>query len=295
MKHKLALIIPTKDRPAEVMRLLESVKEQSVKPDEIIIVDGSGTPNAALNIEEFSGVRIKYKHILNPQLTKQRNLGLTLLDESIEFVGFLDDDIVFCEDAIKNMLSFWKEAPQEMGATAFNIINEKRPTPLVFLKLLFYTGTSKRGVVLRSGYCTLGYPTQETRMVQWIGCATVWRRKIFDEFLFDEWYEKTGLCEDLDFSYRVSKKYQLAVVADSKVLHLTIPVKERKGYNFDFGVTQIHNRLYFVKKNLELSVGLCLWAGIGQLIENIVRGVFTLNKGYLVRAYGNVVGLFIKS
>ena len=179
-----------------------------------------------------------------------------------------------------------------MGGAVFNIINEKKPSALVSLKKIFYTGAKERGLVLKSVITPSFVRQTRTRHVQWLfGGGTVWRRELFDHYTFDEWFEGTGLCEDLDFSYQVGKQYKLAVVAPAKVEHLTDLVKRRN--NRKFGITQIVNRYYFVKKNPELSAWLCHWAGVGQLFENLIRGLAGLRREYFARALGNLQGFLL--
>jgi GT2 family glycosyltransferase len=126
--------------------------------------------------------------------------------------------------------------------------------------------------------------------VQWlVGAGMVFRHAIFKEFFFDPWFEETGLCEDLDFSYRVGLKYRLMVVADAKIEHLTGTVKRRR--NVWFGRSQITNRYYFVRKN-KFSKALYGWASLGQLLENMALGVLSFNGYYFLRAWGNIVGFF---
>ena len=291
MKQAVAFIIPTRNRSSELKRLLESISRQTAAPDQIILVDSSDSPVDAL-CREFPGLPLDYQHVTHPSLTAQRNAGLRRLKNDIRLVCFLDDDMVFEEGAVGQMMAFWEKAGEDVGGAVFNIINEKPPTRLVHLKRIFSSGTKERGIVLRSGFNTLVCPADKTRFVQWIfGGGTVWRRKVFEEFLFDEWFDGDGFCEDLDFSYRVGKKYKLAVAAQAKVQHLSPSVGQRRN-NFEFGVSQVCNRYYFVRKHPELSKPLCLWGSVGQMVENFVRGLATADKGYLVRAAGNGVGFW---
>jgi len=290
---KVAVIIATKDRAFELERLLNSIKDQDILPQEIIIVDAGQTPSISQNADapHFRSLNIKRVKAHRACLPAQRNQGLEHLSPDIEQVCFLDDDIVFYKGSLRAMADFWKNAPEDVGGCVFNIMNEKKPTTGVFLKKIFCTGSFERGIVLPSGYNTLMCPAPKTTQVQWLfGGATVWRAQVFDKFLFDGWFEGTGLCEDLDFSYRVGKEYKLLVVAEAKVDHLTGAAARRR--NMWFGRSQIKNRYYFVKKNKELSRVLCLWAGLGQTLENIVLGIFSLSGHYLLRAWGNLMGFF---
>lgn len=289
---KAACIIPTKDRDLELKRLLNSTKDQDVLPQEIIIIDASATSTLPSEIDQgiYRPLNIKYVKAERACLAAQRNQGVALLGLDVQLVCFLDDDIVFCEGAFRAMSVFWQNASNQVAGAMFNIINEKKPSALVFFKKIFCTGSFERGIVLPSGYNTLMCPAEETMDVQWlVGAGMIYRREIFKEFSFDPWFEGTGLCEDLDFSYRVGRKYKLVLLADAKIEHLTGTVKRRR--NVWFGRSQMTNRYYFVKKN-KLSTSLYCWASIGQFLENIALGVMSLSGHYFSRAWGNVLGFF---
>jgi GT2 family glycosyltransferase len=290
MTLNCAFIIATRNRSLELTRLLRSVQAQEVHPARIIIIDASDAPCASLfSSEAFSPLSIGYQKAVRACLPAQRNQGIALLGADVELVCFLDDDIVFRDGALKAMAAFWQGAAADIGGAVFNIVNEKRPTGGTFFKTVFMTGSSRRGVVLMSGYNTLMCPAEQDMDAQWLfGGATVWRRNIFREFLFDEWFEGTGLCEDLDFSYRVGRKYRLMVVAGAQVDHLCGTVGRRR--NAWFGHSQVTNRFYFVCKN-RLSIVMFLWGTLGQMLENGVMGIITRDRGYFLRLWGNVTGL----
>lgn len=69
---ELCLIIPTKDRQSELERLLKSMEEQDILPDQIIIVDG-GNPGIKWLIDKFPKLPIDYLQVLPPGLTRQYN------------------------------------------------------------------------------------------------------------------------------------------------------------------------------------------------------------------------------
>ena len=54
-------------------------------------------------------------------------------------------------------------------------------------------------------------------------------------------FKETGYLEDVDYSYRVGRKYRLAVVAEAGVDHLSGSITGRK--NFLLGKWQVMNRL----------------------------------------------------
>jgi hypothetical protein len=268
--------------------MLRSVQAQSVHPEQIIIVDG-GENRVDDVVNEFTGLNLEYARVYPPSLSEQRNAGMERVHPSATLAGYLDDDLLLEDRALESMLSFWEVASEQVGGAAFNIVTDRRPHGKGF-KSFFLLDDSKRGVVLRSGYQTMICPVEKTTYTQWLfGGATIWRTRVINEFSYDEWYYGTGYGEDLDYSYRVGKKYKLAVVGDARVQHFSPPI--RKEINFVLGKWQMINRMYFVKKNQDLSVPLCYWALLGQIIVNTLKAVTERDRAILMRVLGNILGL----
>lgn len=288
-REKLAVIIPTKDRLTELNRLLGSIAAQGVEPVQIIIVDGGLAPAekiAALFSDHF---RIDYIRKTPASLTVQRNLGIRMLCEEATLAAFLDDDIVLERGSLENMLRFWEAAPVDTGGAAFNNMSDcyKRPT---LAQRFFLVNSNTPGRILRSGFQSKLCSLDKTTAVEWlVGCAMAFRRKVFDEFTFDERFSGYARYEDVDFSYRVGKKYRLYVVSDAKVEHLN--KAEDVSFSFSLGRMEVINRIYFVRKNPTLSLGSCYWALFGIFLNNVLRGIFFLNKRYMLRAVGNLAGI----
>jgi len=287
-RNKIAFVVPTKDRPDDLRRMLKSVQVQSVHPEHLIIVDGSTVPMENLS-EEFPDLNIEQVRVYPPSLSRQRNAGMERIGVSITLAGYLDDDLVLEDGALEAMLSFWEQASPNVGGAVFNIIDVRRPYG-TWLKSLFLMDSWRRGAILRSGYHTMICPVSETTHVQWLfGGATVWRREVIDNFSYDEWFGGTGFLEDVDYSYRVGRTYKLVAVAHARVQHLSPPVKRDK--NFLLGQWQVINRLYFVRKYADLSTVLCYWALFGQLLINTGKSFVSVDAALFQRALGNVSGI----
>jgi glycosyltransferase involved in cell wall biosynthesis len=289
--HKIAFIVPTKDRPCDLKNMLESLVEQDRKPDQIIIVDAS-RPSIQRVLDDYKTLNITYIAVYPPSLAKQRNAGIKLLDASITLAGYLDDDVVLEKEAIKNMINFWNSAEANIGGTVFNITNTKSPT-WTKLKSLFFLDSPMPGRVLTSG-CTsiLGYQNQNIS-VDWLcGGATVWKRDVVDHYKYDEWFKGTGYLEDVDFSFNVKKDYALYLVANAKLAHFSRPVKPEM--HFVLGKWQIFNRMYIVKKykSRGLSVPKAWIATIGLILVNLGITLIKLDKNALNRCFGNITGAF---
>lgn len=287
-KEKLAIIIPTKDRQDKIADLLESISIQNIKPVQIVVVDGGEKPLERDLLNKYSDLHIDYLRSVPASLTTQRNAGIMRLCRDATLVGFLDDDIILEKDAIPNIMRFWEGASQNTGGAAFNLTNEIYKKPHLFEKI-FFVNTDKPSRILRSGFQSKVSFQNKTLLVDWlVGCVMVWRRNIFDEFMFDEWFTGYARYEDVDFSYRVGRKYKMFIVADARARHLN--TLEKIEFSFALGKMEIVNRLYFAKKSADLSLLLCCWACLGLFINNIVKGLFTFNKRYILRSRGNIAG-----
>lgn len=286
--NKVAVVVPTKDRPRDLARMLGSVASQSHLPDQIIIVDG-GDETVEDVVSKFPAMNIQYLRVYPPSLSRQRNAGMEAVDPSMTLAGYLDDDLVLESGAMETMLAFWEKAPPDVGGARFNIVNEEIPRG-IRIKSLFAIESQQRGIVLHSGYQTSIGPASENRYARWLsGGVTLWRRQVIEKFSYDEWFQGTGYLEDVDYSYRVGKKYTLVVVANARVQHLSYPV--RKERNYLLGKWQAINRMYFVKKNPEFSVPLFYWATLGQIMVNAGKSMAEWDSAGLRRALGNTVGL----
>jgi glycosyltransferase involved in cell wall biosynthesis len=289
--HKIALVVPTKDRPDDLRKLLLSIASQTRKPDQLIVVDGSN-PDVQHVISDFSGLGIDYVRVYPPSLSQQRNAGMRRLAPDITLAGYLDDDIVLESSAIDVMLQFWSGAPADIGGAAFNITNASRAN-WVHLKKLFLIDSSRPGKMLSSGFpSTIGFQESDIDTDWLYGGAAVWRREIINSHSYDEWFLGTGFMEDVDFSFTVRKFNRLIVVASARLAHYSYPVKlEREAL---LGKWQVVNRMYLVRKHRErgLSLASAWLASAGIAVLNMAVGLFRGRPNYWSRAKGNIAGMF---
>lgn len=293
LKEKLTIIIPTKDRHDDLKRLLKNISLQDFRPIQVIVVDG-GEVSCKSILDEVRSLNIKYVKSSIPSLTVQRNMGIKSVDNEATLVTFLDDDVVLEEGSLKNMISFWELAPKDTGGAGFNLTNIPHEKTTFFEKV-FLVNPEKSGDILCSGFQSKSKYVKETVSAKWlVGCATIWRKKIFKEFMFDEWYTGYAHCEDVDFSYRVGKRYRLFIVSNARAEHLSRHLyrTETIASNFSLGKMHVINRLYFVKNNPDFSIFLSLWACSGILMNNLIRGIFFRDKRLMLRAKGNMAGFF---
>ncbi|MDX8409021.1 MAG: glycosyltransferase [Mariprofundales bacterium] len=291
--HKIAFVVPTKDREPDLRIMLASLSAQTRRPDQVIVVDGSD-PDIAPVVADFPELSIDYVREFPPSLSRQRNAGMARLRDEITLAGYLDDDLELEPAAVEKMLRFWNSAAGEYGGASFAITNAPR-TPCVGLMALFGLDHPEPGRVLATGWISpFGCPDHDID-VDWLcGGATVWRREVVDSFGYDEWFQGTGFMEDVDFSYRVRERFRLAVVAAARVAHYHHPIRQDR-YQL-LGKWQIINRLYLVRKHRHRGLSMIsAWgASIGLVAVNVVLSMRHRDLNGLRCAWGNLLGMVME-
>ena len=230
---KASVIIPTYNRPLELKNCIKSILEQTVKPYELIVVDDGNLSELPVKKEcQEKGIHYIYLKKDKPGLTESRNKGIGLASGDIIF--FFDDDVVLFPDYISEILSIYQNDKDGIvGGVGGEVVNRKPLKIRTCLRRLFdifflVTGFNE-GKVLPSGFCVNYGDTEFTikkiKKVDFLsGGVCSFRKEVFKEFLFNtEKYLGYGLGEDIEFSYRVSKKYTLIFNPKARLLHLDSP------------------------------------------------------------------------
>ncbi|WP_413999255.1 glycosyltransferase family 2 protein [Flavobacterium sp. W1B] len=245
---KFSLIICTYMRPRPLMRLLQSVQQQSVYPDAILIVDGSTNSETELVLKKNEFKKLNY--FLVPSecrgLTKQRNYGIERIKDCTDIVCFLDDDTVLERSYFEEILKTYKLFPEALGVGGYianEAVWEKAPEnykPKV--SEFHYDGWKRKDgsrFVLRKklgldsdqvpGFSPLfshgrsiGFlpPTEKIYKVELLmGGVSSFKKEVFNDFKFSAYFEGYGLYEDADFTLRVAKSGELYVNTAAKLNH----------------------------------------------------------------------------
>lgn len=130
MSRPFSLIICTYMRHKALLALLDSVKQQTLYPDEIIVVDGSTNNETQRSLELNSFKNLSYFKVgaKNRGLTKQRNFGINKLSKHTEIVCFLDDDTELERDYFEILIDTYDKKPEAIAVGGY-IINEVKWKP----------------------------------------------------------------------------------------------------------------------------------------------------------------------
>lgn len=129
-KLTLAVIIPNYNNEKYLKRCVFSVMEQSLSPDEIIIVDDCSTDHSKEVIKELEAYSSNIRGVFletNSGVSVARNIGLESADS--EYVTFIDsDDFYYSKNKLKNemgLINAFLDKKMDIAAySAIIMINE---------------------------------------------------------------------------------------------------------------------------------------------------------------------------
>ena len=100
----ISAVIPTRNRPSSLRRVLRCLSLQTLAPAEVIIVDASDVPLCADDVtHEFPALRFRFFHTA-PGLCKQRNVGIR--QSTRECIFLCDDDIEFSRTYLASLAEY---------------------------------------------------------------------------------------------------------------------------------------------------------------------------------------------
>jgi GT2 family glycosyltransferase len=211
------LILATRNRPDEVIRLLSELSVQTLQPSQVIVVDASDSPLSRHQFPPLQGLNVQLLHTA-PGLTLQRNAGLIELDQSIDIVHFLDDDVEITPDYFQQLENAYLGLPDAHGIGVRTSDNRNyRPSGL---KCFFLLDSRRSGKLLRSGINVGFRDSGPEYLVDWLpGCAMSYRINAMEGLRFDTSRTGTGWGEDVDFSARVGARGPLYITSQTHVIH----------------------------------------------------------------------------
>lgn len=319
---KFSLIVCTYMRPESLILLLKSVQNQTLYPNEILIIDGSVNYNTENVLKENSFKSIKYFLVSdkNRGLTRQRNFGISKVNSDSEIVCFLDDDTVLERDYFAEIINTFQNSNDIIGVGGV-AINEYKWKPqdenvsynpkrqYLFEGFVYKEGlrnvvrnylglASNLGPGKMPAYShgkTCGFPmTGKTYDVDLlIGMSMAFRKSVFDNIMFSNFFIGYGLYEDADFSLRALQFGRNVINTKVKLSHYHAPSGRPNQYKYGKMVVRNGWYVWRVKNHNPSLKDHFKWNAIIILLT-IIRftNVFTDRdkKAAFTETIGRVVG-----
>jgi len=233
---KFSLILCTLGRYKEVKEFLDSLKEQTYKDFELIVVDQNENDKLKLLMENYKlYFDIKYFKVNFKGLSKARNFGLKYVNGDI--VAFPDDDCKYFPNTLRNVANFFKRHPDIDFLSGLPVDENFNSSASYFL--------NKRTEI--KGKNVLKTITSYTIFI---------RKKSLKNIRFDEQLgvgSKFGSAEETDFIYNIIRKGErgmyipdvIKVYHSNKAICNEYTIKKAAYYALGFGA--------FFKKNFILT------------------------------------------
>ena len=307
---RLSAIFCTKDRICELKEAIGSTISQTVLPYEIIVVDGGteGQKIEEMAKELLTGTEIKFIYIhTRPGLTFQRNIGVSKARGDILF--FFDDDVVLDKEYFRRILEVYGDKRFENigGAQGTYTSVLLSPWYVNIYNTTFLLGrTNGCGKISLSGHTAWLWdriPGKVMKVDFLSGGNMSFKNEVFRHFRFDENFDLHGSMEDVDFSFRVSRRYNLYQVPGAQLFHKGAG-SNRPNFR-EINISLIYNHFLFFRKNMPktfLHTLAYVWSDIGKFLLVFVKSILHKDMGILgafitghikiVKNFNKVVNLY---
>jgi GT2 family glycosyltransferase len=214
--ERVAAIIVTMSRPAELALTVTSAMAGTATPDEFVVVDASADERTEYVVSQMSSAfsRVEFVYISTaPGLPAQRNAGLDVA--TADFILFLDDDVTLEPAFLSELLAAFDDAA--VGGACGVIANQVLPSRYVrILQWLFrQVRYARRCFLQRSGLPTFLFQPEEPVDVKILtGCDMAFRREAVGGF-----DERINYFDDDDISLTAARTWRLVQVPTARLEH----------------------------------------------------------------------------
>lgn len=272
---KFEILVPTRNRPESVVRLLKSLTDSAPKPSKVVLVSsGIDISNEVAQFVDL--LKIKHIHTDVSGQVNQKKIGITHLDPGTEWVVFLDDDLLIEADTIMNALSVrekYLRTHKDIVGIGFDLpvtqrLNSSSKSEKLIARL-FGLSNSQLGSVTSSGQGVSYLGSSEPIFTKWLNGASMWKIESVKDYLDAVPSSSYAACEDLVFSYSQSRSFELLYVPSAKVRFQS---EEPNYYNNELTIKSAAAwRYFFVKSNPNLSLVKLSISQVGRLAYVVFR------------------------
>ena len=227
MNSLVSIVVPLKNEPNEyIVKLLESIKQQSLKPDEVVIVDSGSSNRFHEKIFQSGDLKITYYHEKDLLPGAARNFGASKTNNNL--IAFLDASTRPDPDWLKN---------------SSTILHEESAN-LIIGKTKFQAQTYFQKI-LRA--CSYGKKAHETVP------GTLIKKTVFMDNIF---IEGLRAAEDIEWKQRIALEHQISVPSEALISYFGFPksinraIKKYFTYSVSAAFVEVQNNL----KDLYLSL-----------------------------------------
>ena len=123
-QYSVSVIIPVHNTAPYLRRCIESVRNQTLKDIEIILVDNLSTDDSPSICDEYANIdsRVKVLHLDEAGLSIARNAGIEIA--TAPYIGFIDSDDYVDVKFLENLYSIIKKYNADISVCCYKIVSE---------------------------------------------------------------------------------------------------------------------------------------------------------------------------
>jgi GT2 family glycosyltransferase len=266
----VSVLIPTKDRPISLARVVQLLLAQTTLPTQVVIVDQSSTDDSHRQVKAvFAGVEagreavgLRYIHDCTiPGAAVARNRAM---EEAIGQIWlFLDDDMEPERDFIEQLVAVYSRWPSNGGVSGI-ITNYPRPS----LAFRVWSGLFLQGP-FHDERQPIYWSAEQLRdhepiPVTKFGSGLMsFRADLVRDVRFDESLRGLPPGEDIDFCARLGPAARLVIAPQARIAHQASP----SGRSEEYWVKEYaQGKLYAYHRNWRRGLRsrlCCLWFEVG--------------------------------
>ena len=270
----ISVVIPTRNRSELLIGCIEAILNNSIKPNQIIIIDSSNVNNRKKT--EYLSNTIEHEFTEIKSAAKQRNIGLSKVPFNCDYVAFLDDDVLVPKNYFSKLISSMEKYKYiGMSGLALNngkeLINQPKGRFKQLASRLFLLDSNKNGVLLKSG---VNIPVKNRSEIpveaEWlIGCS-IWHFPKIKNLRFEEDFFGQSLGEDVIFSLKASNRGRIAVDPNIVLNHLESPIMRPNPEEFRFMWIKNRKKIVTEMQTGSFKYVAYHWANLGKFLQIII-------------------------
>jgi GT2 family glycosyltransferase len=254
---KLAVIVPTLGRKAQVGRLLRHLESQRRPPDEVILSAPDET-----HVDPYEAQRFVVSRVFGKTGSSvQRNTALAVALDRFDIVTFFDDDFIPADDYLARVIEAFEQNADWAVVMGRVVADGARGAGLDW-----ETGLA----ALRSAKIDPDKP-EIIDHVGAYGCNMSVRSSFVGGLRFDERLPLYGWQEDIDFTSQLRPFGR--VVSLKSLLGVHLGVKSGRVSGERFGYSQVMNPIYLIKKGT-VPAEFALELMARNVVANLVRSLW---------------------
>lgn len=295
------VMIPTVDRIHKLLKVIQALNSQEVRPSRIMVCDSSSERSCKIeDLECLTSSPIDLIHSPIKSSAIQRNVLLNQWHadyREIDFGLFLDDDTVPSNNYSSSLLEVLISNPTVGGVSGVTISTTTPPQKTScleqgVLRTFFLTGNP--GSLLRSGI-NVGPDASWTHNVRcdWLFACSMWRREATQTTRFPNDWMGYAIAEDVYFSSQISRNWTLIVVPKATLLidnygpSITNPSLFRDEVVHRYRIVRDRPNRKFT------DLVKFYWSNFGLLMLTSVAYLRTRDRHFLDRLVGVAMGLLL--